>query len=163
MIDSLEHAVEARVESLGYEFVELERGGTKARPLVRVRIDRPDSGPGPGQGVSLEDCTRVSRSLEEVLDGRPDLGERYVLEVSSPGLERPLLKRRDFERFAGREVWLKGQQPLVGESKRIEGELLGVAEADGTEVVRLRLASGEEVAVPRARIARAQLIYRWGE
>jgi len=161
MIDSLQQAVEARVESLGYEFVELERGGSKTRPLLRVRIDRPDSGP--GQGISLEDCTRVSRSLEEVLDGRPDVGERYVLEVSSPGLERPLVKRRDFERFAGREVWLKGPQPLVGESKRIEGELLGVAESDGTEVVRLRLASGEEVAVPRARISRAQLIYRWGE
>ncbi len=161
MTDSLQQAVEARVESLGYEFVELERGGSKGRPLLRVRIDRPDSGP--GQGVSLEDCTRVSRSLEEVLDGRPDLGERYVLEVSSPGLERPLLKRRDFERFAGQEVWVKGTQPLVGESKRIEGELLGLGESDGTEVVRLRLADGEEVAVPRARIARAQLIYRWGE
>jgi ribosome maturation factor RimP len=161
MIDSLEQAVEARVESLGYEFVELERGGSRARPLLRVRIDRPDSGP--GQGVSLQDCTRVSRSLEEVLDGRPDVGEHYVLEVSSPGLERPLVKRRDFERFAGHEVWLKGPQPLVGESKRVEGELLGVSESDGAEVVRLRLASGEEVAVPRARIARAQLIYRWGE
>jgi len=161
MTDSLEHAVEARVESLGYEFVELERGGSKARPLLRVRIDRLESGP--GQGVSLEDCTRVSRSLEEVLDGRPDLGERYVLEVSSPGLERPLHKRRDYERFAGRQVWLKGSQPLAGNSKRIEGELLGLGEVDGTEIVRLRLASGEEVAVPRARIARAQLIYRWGD
>ncbi len=161
MIESLEHAVAARVESLGYEFVELERGGSKARPLLRVRIDRPDSET--GQGVTLEDCTRVSRSLEDVLDGRPDLGERYVLEVSSPGLERPLIKRRDFERFAGREVWLKGPQPLVGENKRIEGELLGVSESDGVEVVRLRLASGEEVSVPRGRIARAQLIYRWGE
>lgn len=161
MSDALEQVVEARVESLGYEFVELERGGTRTRPVLRVRIDRPDSGP--GQGVSIEDCTRVSRSLEDVLDGRPDIGDRYVLEVSSPGLERPLVKRRDYERFAGREVSVRGTQPLVEGSRRLEGELLGLAEQDGVEVVRLRLASGAEVAVPRDRIARAQLIFRWGE
>ncbi len=160
-MDTLEQVVAARVEALGYEFVELERGGTRSRPLLRVRIDRPDSVP--GQGVSLDDCTRVSRGLEEVLDARDDLGERYVLEVSSPGLERPLVKRRDFERFVGREVALKGKNPLVGEHRRVEGELLGIAEREGVEEVRLRLASGEEVAVPRDRIARAQLIYRWGE
>ncbi len=161
MADSLEQVVEERVESLGYEFVELERGGSRSRPLLRVRIDRPDSGPEPGQGLSLEDCTRVSRALEDVLDGRPDLGERYVLEVSSPGLERPLIKRRDFERFAGREVSLRGREPLAGDSRRIEGELLGVSESEGRETVRVRLASGEEVAIPRERITRAQLVYRW--
>ncbi len=161
MTDTLEQVVAARVEALGYEFVELERGGTRTRPLLRVRIDRPDSSP--GHGVSLEDCTRVSRGLEEVLDARTDLGERYVLEVSSPGLERPLVKRRDFERFAGREVALKGKDALVGDQKRVEGELLGITERAGVEEVLLRLASGEEVSVPRDRIARAQLIYRWGE
>ncbi len=161
MTDTLEQVVAARVEALGYEFVELERGGTRSRPLLRVRIDRPDSTP--GHGVSLEDCTCVSRGLEEVLDARTDLGERYVLEVSSPGLERPLVRRRDFERFAGREVALKGKDALLGEQKRVEGELLGITERAGVEEVRLRLASGEEVAVPRDRIARAQLIYRWGE
>ncbi len=161
MTDTLEQAVAAQVEALGYEFVELERGGTRSRPLLRVRIDRPDSTP--GHGVTLEDCTRVTRGLEDVLDGRADLGERYVLEVSSPGLERPLLTRRDFERFAGREVAVKGKDALVGDQKRVEGELLGITERDGVLAVRLRLASGEEVAVPRDRIARAQLIYRWGE
>ena len=161
MTDTLEQVVAARVEALGYEFVELERGGTRSRPLLRVRIDRPDATP--GQGVTIEDCTRVTRGLEEVLDGRADLGERYVLEVSSPGLERPLLRRRDFERFAGREVALKGKDALVGDQRRVEGELLGITERDGVEVVRLRLASGAEVAVPRDRIARAQLIYHWGE
>ncbi len=161
MADTLEQVVESRVESLGYEFVELERGGSRARPVLRVRIDLPDSGP--GHGVSLEDCTRVSRSLEEVLDGRADLGDRYVLEVSSPGLERPLVKRRDFERFAGREVALKGREPLVGEERRIEGELLGITGEPGAELVRVRLASGAEVTVPRERITRAQLVFRWGE
>jgi ribosome maturation factor RimP len=161
MADTLEQVVESRVESLGYEFVELERGGSRARPLLRVRIDLPDSAP--GHGVSLEDCGRVSRALEEVLDGRPDLSERYLLEVSSPGLERPLVKRRDFERFAGREVSLKGKEVLVGAERRLEGELLGISGEAGAESVRVRLASGEEVSVPRERITRAQLVFRWGD
>lgn len=161
MTDTLEQVVESRVESLGYEFVDLERGGSRARPVLRVRIDLPDSGP--GHGVSLEDCTRVSRGLEEVLDGRADLGERYVLEVSSPGLERPLVKRRDFERFAGREVALKGKEPLVGDQRRIEGELLGITGEGGTAQVRIRVAEGTELSVPLDRITRAQLVFRWGD
>lgn len=161
MSDSLDQVVGARVESLGYELVELERGGSRSRPVLRVRIDTPDSES--GHGVTLADCTRVSRSLEEVLDGRPDVGERYVLEVSSPGLERPLVRRRDYERFAGREVSVKGTGPLVGESRRLEGVLLGLGESAGGEVVRLRLAGGDEVALPLDRIARAQLIFRWGD
>jgi ribosome maturation factor RimP len=159
MADTLAQLVEARVAALGFEFVELELGGSRTRPLLRVRIDRPDSEP--GHGVSLEDCTRVSRDLERALDARPDLGERYVLEVSSPGLERPLVRRRDFERFAGREVSLRGSRGLVGDRHHLEGELLGLWEEGGAELVRIRLASGEEVAVPRDRITRAQLVFRW--
>jgi ribosome maturation factor RimP len=161
MTDALEQVVAARVESLGYELVELERGGSRARPLLRVRIDHPDSET--GHGISVDDCAVVTRSLEQVLDGRADLGDRYVLEVSSPGLDRPLLTRRDFERFAGRQVSLKGTRPLLAENRRLEGELLGLVDEDGVELVRLRLAQGGEVAVPRSAIARAQLIFRWGD
>lgn len=158
-LDSLEGELEARVEALGYEFVELERAGSKSRPILRVRIDLPDSRP--GQGVTLEDCTRVARNLETFLDPLPELGGRYVLEVSSPGVERPLVRRRDFERFAGREVAIKGRGLLAGRARRLEGELLGVVEEDGEERIRLRLKDGEEVRIARDEIARAHLIYRW--
>lgn len=157
--DSLEQELAARVEALGYEFVELERTGSKTRPILRVRIDLPESRP--GQGVSLEDCARVTRELEAFLDQQPDLGGRYVLEVSSPGIERPLVRSRDFERFRGREVALKGKAPLAGRARRLEGELLGLVEEGGEERVRLRLKNGEVVEVPRGEIARAHLIYRW--
>lgn len=156
---SLEQELEARVEALGFDYVELERTGTKTRPILRLRIDRPGSEP--GKGLTLDDCRRVSREVEPLLDERPDVGEGYVLEVSSPGIERPLVRPRDFERFAGHEVALKGYAPLAGRAKRLEGELLGLVEEDGVERVRLRLKDGEVVAIPREEISRAHLVYRW--
>jgi ribosome maturation factor RimP len=158
--ETLERELEGRVEALGYEFVELERAGSRSRPILRVRIDVPGSSP--GHGVSVADCTRVSRALESFLDTEADLADRYVLEVSSPGVERPLLRRRDFERFAGQEVALKVSEPVgEGGRKRFEGELLGLAGGAGAEVVRLRLETGEVLEIPRAQIVRAHLIFRW--
>lgn len=156
--DALERELEAQVETLGYELVELERSGSKSRPLLRLRIDVPDSGP--GRGVTHEDCIRVTRALRPVLDGHDELG-RYELEVSSPGLERPLVRRRDYERFRGREVALRGKAPLAGRGRRLEGELLDLCEREGEERVRIRLSDGGVVEVPRREIARAHLIYRW--
>jgi ribosome maturation factor RimP len=158
--ETLERELESRVEALGYEFVELERAGSRNRPILRVRIDVP--GGSPGHGVSVSDCTRVSRALEAYLDAEADLPDRYVLEVSSPGIERPLVRRRDFERFAGKEIAVKVNEPVGdGNRKRFEGELLGVAGDQDRELVRLRLESGEVLEIPRARIARAHLIFRW--
>jgi ribosome maturation factor RimP len=157
--DALEKELEARVEGLGYEFVDLERAGSKSRPILRLRIDRPDAVP--GAGVTVDDCSRVSRALEAFLDEQETLSERYVLEVSSPGIERPLVKARDFERFAGQEVAIVGRGPLAGRGRRLEGQLVGLDAAEGAERVRLRLEEGEVVDIPRAEIARAHLIFRW--
>jgi ribosome maturation factor RimP len=157
--DQLEEVLATRVESMGYEFVELERAGARSRPILRVRIDLPDSRP--GHGVTVEDCARVTRELESYLDQQPELGGRYVLEVSSPGVERPLVRSRDFERFAGHEVAVRGGEILAGRARRLEGELLGLVEVDGEEQVRLRLNDGEVVTLPRAEITRAHLVYRW--
>jgi len=150
--------IERRVEEMGFEVVELETAGNRARPILRLYVDRPDSVPGQ-PSVSLDDCTAISRALEPMLDERADLADTYVLEVSSPGVERPLTKPRDWRRFAGQEVALRGKQALAGKAKRLEGELLGLGEDD--ETVRLRLAGGEEVAVPLAQVERAHLVYRW--
>lgn len=158
MPETLAGLVERQVESMGLEVVELEQAGNAARPIFRLYIDRPDSVPGPGNpGVSLEDCAAVSRALEPLLDAREDLSERYVLEVSSPGVERPLVKRRDYERFAGQEVALRGKAPLAGRAKRLEGTLGGVR----GDAVALRLGDGEEVEIPLSEIDRGNLVYRW--
>lgn len=149
--------METRLEELGYELVELERAGSRARPLLRVRIDHRGGGEA---GITIDDCARASRALEPWLDTIAELGDRYVLEVSSPGLERPLVRPADFERFAGREIAVRGTHPFGDRGRRLEGELLGLDEAAR---VRIRLEDGEELAIPRAEIARAHLLFRWNE
>ncbi|MFP4624374.1 MAG: ribosome maturation factor RimP [Gemmatimonadota bacterium] len=158
---SLADALEERTEALGFEVVELERTGSKNRPVFRLRVDRPDSVP--GQGVGLDDCARISRALEEYLDARDTIPANYVLEVSSPGVERPLVKRRDFERFTGHEVAVKGYAPLAGRGRRLEGELMGIQDGPEGERIRLRLEDGEEIEVARQDVARANLVFRWNE
>jgi ribosome maturation factor RimP len=157
---SFAQELERRVEELGYELVVLDRAGSKQRPILRLFVDRPDSRAGE-PGVSLDDCTRVSRAVEPWLDGLPELSDRYVLEVSSPGVERPLVRRRDWERFAGADVAVKGREVLAGRARRLEGTLLGVREDGGGERVALRLAGGDEVEVPLAEIDRGNLVFRW--
>jgi ribosome maturation factor RimP len=160
MTDRLDQEIETQLERLGFELVELERAGSRARPILRIRIDRPEASP--GQGVSLEDCTRVSRALEAALEERREVPDRYVLEVSSPGIERPLVRRRDFERFRGREIAVLAKTALPGGGKRLEGELLGITEDEGGERIRLRTADGEEVEIPREGTKKVHLVHRWG-
>ncbi len=161
MSDGLEQALEQRVEELGFELVELERAGSRTRPVLRLRVDRPDSEP--GHGITIDECAEVSRAIGPLLDERLGGGASYVLEVSSPGIERPLTRSRDFRRFAGREVALKGYGPLAGRGRRLEGELLGLTRSGEEERIRLRLADGDEVEVPRSDVARAQLVFRWDD
>lgn len=158
MKPDLARELERRVEELGYELVEVEEAGSARRPIVRLRIDLPDSEP--GKGVSLGDCTRVSRALESYIDESQALPATYVLEVSSPGVERPLVKRRDFERFAGQEVALAGKSALAGRAKRLEGELTGISGEAGSELIGLRLESGEVVEVPWSEINKAHLLFK---
>ena len=152
--------LEARVEALGYEVVEVEWAGSSGRPVIRVRIDRP--GASADEGVSVDDCARVSRALEAWLEQVGSMPERYVLEVSSPGVDRPLKRSRDFERFRGKKVAVKGPAPLAGRATRLEGELIGLVQAgDGEERVRLRLPGGDEVEIPRGQISGAHLVFEW--
>ena len=160
--DGLAADIERGVEALGYELVELEVAGNRARPILRLSIDRPDSVPGT-PAISVEDCTAVSRALEPMLDARADLSDRYVLEVGSPGVERPLVRPRDWTRFAGQEVSVRGRGTLAGKARRLQGELLGLERGEGgVETVALRIPGGEEVRFPLAEVEKAHLVYRWG-
>jgi ribosome maturation factor RimP len=155
-----EGEVESRIGEMGFELVELERAGDRRKPILRISIDRPDSVPGQ-PGVSLDDCVAVSRALQPWLDALEELPDTYVLEVSSPGVERPLVRRRDWERFAGQPVALRGKRALAGRDKRLQGTLLGLRAADDGDAAALRLEDGAEVEIPLAEIDRANLVYRW--
>jgi ribosome maturation factor RimP len=158
-IPEIERELEARVHALGFELVDVRWGGSSRRPSLRVRIDREDAAP--GNGVTVGECATVSRGLEPWLDGLDRLPEKYVLEVSSPGVDRPLVRDGDFMRFRGETVALKGHDVLAGKARRLEGELLGLEEGDGAQVVCLRLPDGDEVRVPREQIAGANLVFTW--
>src|SRR6185503_14298197 len=99
--DTLIEAFRTRLEVLGFDLADLRIGGTPNRPLVQVRIDKPPPAVG---GVTVDDCATASRALEAWLDGGGPLGNRYVLEVSSPGIDRPVRWHRHWTRFVGRDV-----------------------------------------------------------
>src|SRR5215212_6238504 len=89
--EAVEGVVAAELDALGFELVEFRRGGTKRRPVLDVRIDRRDGG-----AVTIDDCATASRAIEAKLDGSDLVSEHYVLEVGSPGIERPLRTPADW-------------------------------------------------------------------
>lgn len=149
MSDELEGLIEQEVEGLGYELVELRRGGTRSRPLVEVRIDRRD-----GEKVSVDDCARVSRAIETRLDGSSLISDRYVLQVSSPG-DRPLRSSADWRRFVGE--WANVLSPAQG--GWFEGKISGIEGVEGAEVVILSLEHGSERRIPLSEIKEARLAF----
>ncbi len=124
-------------------------GGTKARPLVEVRIDRRD-----GQSVSVDDCARVSRALEARLDPSGLVSEHYVLQVSSPG-DRPLRSSAEWRRFVGR--WVSVLAPEHG--GRFEAKLLDVGLGESGELATLEV-DGKQRHVPLAAVKEARLAFR---
>ena len=159
-VPEIDRELDARVESEGFELVDVQWAGSRKRPILRVRVDHADSVP--GKGVTVDECAKVSRALEPWLDAHPGVPERYVLEVSSPGVDRPLNRLRDFQRFRGEQVAVKGHEVLAGRARRLEGELLGLDDAEGkSETIRLRLPDGDEVSIPRSAIAGANLVFTW--
>ncbi len=139
------NVVEPVVESLGYELVGVEYLSQGRDGLLRVYIDAED-------GIKVEDCQRVSHQLSGVLDVEDVIKGHYSLEISSPGLDRPLFNAAQFERFAGSEVKLRLEAPLDGRRK-FRGTLLGVEDGE----VRLRV-DGEEVRIPLVSIDKANLV-----
>ena len=156
LTDSLVEAFRARLDALGLDLADLRIGGTSNRPLVQVRIDWPPTDP-PRQ-VSVADCAMASRALEAWLDGAEGggpgpLGARYVLEVSSPGMERPLRWPRHWARFVGREVTAK-----VDGLGRVRARIVAVP--DEATVV-LQPEGGAPRPVPLTSIRDARLAVEW--
>jgi ribosome maturation factor RimP len=103
----------------GLELVHAELAGPEGHPIVRLFIDKPG-------GVTHDDCSKVSHQMSTVLDVEDFIHSAYVLEVSSPGLERGLYKRADYERFAGSMARIKARSPIKGQ-RNFRGRILGVA------------------------------------
>lgn len=159
-IPEVESELERRLRDLGYDLVDVEWAGRDRSPILRIRVDHVEDSD--DRAVTVDDCVEASRGLEPWLDDVEEMPEGYTLEVSSPGVERPLNRARDFVRFAGHPVAVKGPEVLAGRATYLEGELLGLEEAaDGSDVVVLRLPGGDEVRIPRDEISGAKLRYEW--
>jgi ribosome maturation factor RimP len=154
MDDSLAQLVAGlreRVEALGFELADVQRRGAGSRIRLQVRIDRPDTAP--GRGITVDDCAKVSRELEAWLDTEQVLGTRYVLEVSSPGIERPLRWRQHWERFRGCDVSVR----IDGMGRR-RARIVDVRDDD---VVVLQFQDGIEEPVRLDAIRDAKLVVDW--
>ena len=147
-LDQLTGEVRIRVAQLGFELVDLKRRGSPNQVRLQVRIDRPDG----SAGVTVDDCASVSRGLEAWLDNTELLGPRYVLEVSSPGIERPIRWAEHWRRFVGHDV--KVRLVSVG---RVRATIL---EADDDRVT-LKLENGEVLESLITEARDATLVIDW--
>lgn len=128
------------------ELVHVECQREASGRILRLFIDKPG-------GVMLDDCSRISRQMSDLLDVHVDAEAEYHLEVSSPGLERPVSKAADFQRFTGRQIEIR-MYPKVAGKKKVKGILNGIAETDLVMVIT----EDGSIEIPRARITRARLI-----
>ncbi len=145
---TLLEAVRRHVTDLGFELVEFKRSGPLQRPAIQVRIDRPDSTP--GHGITTEDCARTTRALAALFEGPAGFGDRYQLEVSSPGIERPVRFPEHWRRYVGRVVRLKART-VAGHPHVV------ILEVPDDGQVKLRLPDGAETMVALADIKEALL------
>jgi ribosome maturation factor RimP len=144
--DSLAVLIEPTLTGLGYELVRVVVSG-RDRPTLQVMIDRAD-----GATITIDDCETVSRALSAKLDVEDPIASAYTLEVSSPGIDRPLVRPKDYQRFAGHLARVEARAPIAGR-RRFTGRIVG---ADDTNF-RIAVEEGE-VEIPFAEVSRAKLL-----
>jgi ribosome maturation factor RimP len=138
--------LEPGIRSLGYELVGVEyQSGGRGGGLLRVYIDSAD-------GVTADDCQKVSYQVSGVLDVEDPIPGHYTLEISSPGLDRLLFRPEDFERFAGQQVKLRASSPVDGR-RNFKGRLVGMR--DGQVVIEQ---DDVEVSLPYEQVDQARLV-----
>lgn len=148
MVDAsrIAQAIEPSLEAMGYRMVRVVITSGR-RPTLQVMAERLDNQP-----MTVEDCAQISHSVSAILDVADPIAGAYMLEISSPGIDRPLVRAEDYDRFSGFEARIELAQPIEGR-RRFRGRLLGTS----AENVRLATETGE-VRVPLADVVRAKLI-----
>jgi ribosome maturation factor RimP len=145
LLRKIEDIVSPTVVGMGYELVRvaMSRGGGTLQIMIE---------PADGRPMDVEDCATLSRALSAVLDVEDPIPGAYTLEVSSPGIDRPLTREKDYVRWAGHIARVETTQPIEGR-RRFKGTLLGLE--NGT--VQMKLEDGTEAGVPLALVSRAKL------
>jgi ribosome maturation factor RimP len=146
---TLQEQLATLVASEGFELVAAELVGSGPGAILRLVIDGPE-------GVSLDDCSTVSRQASAILDVEDPITHAYTLEVSSPGLDRKLYNPDDYDRFAGCPVTVR-MRPSYRAHRVVSGELVGLRDAS----VNLRLDTGEVLQLPFDEVFEARLQVDW--
>ncbi|HPW45810.1 MAG TPA: ribosome maturation factor RimP [bacterium] len=144
ILTKIEDLVSPVLANLGYELVDREFAVEGGRRILRIYIDRPG-------GVTIDDCSAASHAVEDLIEVEELIPEKYVLEISSPGINRPLRKREDFERYAGSIVRMKTRNPVGGRSN-FKGELVGLSGDDVVVTI-----DGKNYNVPIAELGKARI------
>jgi ribosome maturation factor RimP len=142
----LERLIAPTIDAMGYELVRVIVSG-RQRPTLQIMAERKDRKP-----MTVEDCEQISRMLSAKLDVEDPIPDSYTLEVSSPGIDRPLVQPRDFARFIGHLAKVEARQPIAGQ-RRFTGRIIASDEAK----LRLALATGE-VELAHGEVERAKLV-----
>ena len=146
ILERLDEIVTRVAASEGLELVEVEYRGSPNNRILRIFIDKPG-------GVTLADCENVSHQVGAIIDVEDVISERYTLEVSSPGLDRKLLKPQDYERFAGKKARVKLRHPIEGRSN-FTGRLAGLDQGEAL----LDVEGGNRLRFPLDEVALARLV-----
>ena len=149
MVDTvaLTRVIEPEVEALGYRLVRVAMIGGTSDPTLQVMAESPET-----RQLKLEDCEQISRRISEVLDEKDPIEGSYRLEVSSPGIDRPLTRRSDYADWAGHEARLKLEETLAG-AKQLSGTIKGIED----DTVLLATPKGDRE-IPFESIASAKLL-----
>ena len=148
-LDALKRLIEPELKSLGYDLVRVAMIGGTSDPTLQVMAERPDT-----RQLVLGDCETISRRLSDVLDAADPIEGSYRLEVSSPGIDRPLTRPKDYDDWSGHEARITLVEPMGGR-KQFSGTLKGTGER---EVVHVLGKDGKDYAVPFSSIASAKLL-----
>ena len=143
----IEELIGASLEAMGFLVVRIRIMGAVGNRTLQIMIERCNEEP-----ISVEDCERVSRNVSALLDVEDPINGAYLLEVSSPGVDRPLIKERDFDKYAGFEAKVELRDVQDGQ-RRFRGRLLGCQNG----VVKLSTEAGETL-LPIGKIATAKLV-----
>jgi len=150
VLSKIEAIAERVAKSSGIEVVEIELKGGGQNRFLRISIDKPE-------GVTHADCESISHEVGTILDVEDVIPGHYTLEVSSPGVERKLLKFKDFERFTGKKIKATLREP-VENARHWEGTLAECA--DG--LITLEIDEGKKIQFPFDQVEKANLKFEWG-
>ena len=153
-IDRVTALAENLLPPQGMELVDIEYKREGRHMVLRLFVDKTG-------GITLDDCALVSRELSEILDVEDFIGENYTLEVSSPGLNRPLKKESDFERYRGRLIKVRTYEVVEDEAGNRRKTFLGDLEGLVDGVVILKLREGQMARIPLVKIAKANLEFEF--